>query len=347
MKTDIHQHLWTDPLVQALEAREELPFVRRENGLTVLFMPGERPYVIDRASEAADSRAMLVEQDGLDRALVCLSSPLGIEALPREQSQALIDAYHDGALALGEPFGVWGAVALDRLDPRDAAAALARGCVGISLPAGALASVEDLSRLHALLAELERADAPLLVHPGPGLRSRSARAPLGAECSLADPLWWSALTRYVSDMHAAWLAFFSAGRAEHPRLRVIFSMLAGLAPLQLERLSSRGGPAWLGCDPLVFYETSSYGPAAVAQMGELVGEEQLLYGSDRPVADPGEHGLLGSLDSEALSAATLRALGERAVPRAPQAARAPQGPRAAHAPRAPHAPQTREQVAGR
>jgi hypothetical protein len=35
-----HQHLWTEPLVQALADRHELPFVRPDNGLTVLFPRG-------------------------------------------------------------------------------------------------------------------------------------------------------------------------------------------------------------------------------------------------------------------------------------------------------------------
>jgi len=117
MKTDIHQHLWTQPLVDALARRSEHPFVRDEHGLTVLFLAGERPYVIDLDSEEASRRAELARRDGLNRALVCLSSPLGIESLPRKDATELIDAYHDGALELGEPFGVWGALALDRLDP--------------------------------------------------------------------------------------------------------------------------------------------------------------------------------------------------------------------------------------
>jgi hypothetical protein len=75
MKIDVHQHLWTEPLVQALQERAELPFVRREHGLTVLFMNGERPYVIERSSETRARRAAVVHGDGLDRALVCLSSP--------------------------------------------------------------------------------------------------------------------------------------------------------------------------------------------------------------------------------------------------------------------------------
>jgi hypothetical protein len=73
-KIDVHQHLWTEPLAEALAERGELPFVRRDSGLTVLFLAGERPHVIDLAAEAPGRRAALVELDGLDQALLCLSS---------------------------------------------------------------------------------------------------------------------------------------------------------------------------------------------------------------------------------------------------------------------------------
>jgi hypothetical protein len=322
-KTDVHQHLWSEPLVAALQARRELPFVRREHGLSVLYLAGERPYVIDLASERSARRAAQVREDGLERALVCLSSPLGIESLPRREAAPLLDAYHDGALRLGDPFGVWGSIALDPADPDDVDAVLERGCVGLSLPAGVIASVDGLARLHEVLARLEHLDAPLFVHPGPGPRGATARAASFGEASLADPLWWAALTRYVSDMQAAWLAFLSAGRAEHPRLRMIFSMLAGLAPLHAERLCSRGGPAASEVDPLIFYETSSYGPTAAWQIAEVVGARQLLYGSDRPVADPREHAILDAFDWDAVEQATRRALGEHRVAAAGPAAAVP------------------------
>ncbi len=282
MQIDVHQHFWTEPLIEALSRRRELPFVRSEHGLTVLYLAGERPFVLDLSTESLDHRASLVELDGIDRALLCLSSPLGIESLPRAHALPLIDAYHDGALALGAPFGVWGALALDQPDPSDVDRALDRGCVGVSLPAGALASVSSLARLRSVLSRLELHDAPLLVHPGPG------PAPHAHEASLEDPLWWPALTRYLFDMHASWLAFLSAGRAAHPSLRVVFAMLAGLAPLHGERLASRGGPELHQADPLVFYDTSSYGPNAVRALAGIVGPAQLLYGSDRPVVEPGE-----------------------------------------------------------
>jgi hypothetical protein len=303
MKIDIHQHLWTEPLLQALAERRELPFVRRERGLTVLFLAGERPYVLDLSNDTPSRRAALVELDGLDRALLCLSSPLGIESLPREQSLPLIDAYHDGVLSLDGPFGAWGAIALDRPDPDDVDRAVARGCVGLSLPAGALSSVDALSRLRSVLVRLERLGAPLLIHPGPG------EPQAVGEASLGDPLWWPALTRYVADMQAAWLAFLAAGRLRHPELRVVFSMLAGLAPLHAERLATRGGPAPSVPDPLVFYDTSSYGPSAVRTLAELVGAQQLLYGSDRPVVEPAEFGMPDRLDWDPIADGTRGALG--------------------------------------
>jgi hypothetical protein len=307
MKIDVHQHLWTEPLVEALAGRSEMPFVRRENGLTVLYLAGERPYVIDLAGEDPILRGALVERDGLDRALVCLSSPLGIEWLPRREALALINAYHEGALALDEPFGVWGAIALDRADPDDVDRALARGCVGLSLPAGALADLDALAGLRPVLARLEASGAPLLVHPGP---PEGAHAPLAAAiASLGDPLWWPALTDYVAGMQQAWLAFRVAGRSCHPHLRVVFSMLAGLAPLHAERLGARGGPQPSLPDPLVFYETSSYGSAAVGMVADVVGPEQLLYGSDRPVVEPAELGMPGGLDWGPILDCTRRALG--------------------------------------
>jgi hypothetical protein len=309
MRTDVHQHLWSQPLVEQLAVRRELPFVRLERGLTVLYLAGERPYVIDLAGEAPERRAKLVEQDGLDRALVCLSSPVGIEGLRREQATPLLDAYHEGALGLGGPFGVWGALALDGPEPAEVDRLLDRGCVGVSMPAGALAGIEELGRLGPILDRLESRDAPLFVHPGPGF-SRGSADPAWGNCSLGTPLWWAAMTHYVAGLQAAWLAFQIAGRPEHPRLRVIFAMLAGLAPLHAERLSARGGPESAEDDRLTFYESSSYGPLAVGAVGAVVGHGQILYGSDRPVLEPGRNGSVAPRDWDRLGEVTERALGD-------------------------------------
>jgi hypothetical protein len=129
---------------------------------------------------------------------------------------------------------------------------------------------------------------PLFVHPGPVAAADPAAA-------AALPAWWPALTDYVAQMQAAWFAFLDAGRAAHPRLRVLFAMLAGGAPLQLERYAARSGVAAPAPDPLVFYDTSSYGPRMLGAAIAAVGSEQLVYGSDRPVVDPGMPPLDGGL----------------------------------------------------
>lgn len=277
---DVHQHIWTEPLLDRLAARDTLPFVRRSHGLTVLHSAGEQPYLIDVEAEACERRAMLVDADGLKLALVALSSPIGVEALPRAQARELIDAYLEGALALPDGFAAWGPVALDQPDPDDVDRLLAHGCIGVSLPAAALAGPDALARIGALLERLAARGAPLFVHPGPAPGDRPAEAALG------EPLWWRGLTDYVAQMQAAWLTFATLGRREHPQLRVLFAMLAGGAPLLSERLTARGGPEIDLGDRLVLYDTSSYGPAAVEMMARRVGAQQLVYGSDRPVVEP-------------------------------------------------------------
>jgi predicted TIM-barrel fold metal-dependent hydrolase len=89
-------------------------------------------------------------------------------------------------------------------------------------------------------------------------------------------------------MQAAWLSLQTVRHA-YPRLQVVFAMLAGCAPLLTERLIARGGPSLNGSDRLTcYYDTSSYGPAAIQAMARLVGLDRLLYGSDRPVVDPAD-----------------------------------------------------------
>jgi hypothetical protein len=97
------------------------------------------------------------------------------------------------------------------------------------------------------------------------------------------------LTTYVAEMHAAWYAFALWGRAAHPALRVCFAMLAGLAPLQRERLVSRGGRAVSDAD--VFLDVSSYGARAVDAVLREVGVDRLVHGSDRPVLPAAEPAL--------------------------------------------------------
>lgn len=281
---DVHQHLLGEPLIEALARRTAAPrLIARREGWTFRVAAEPDSILAVEATDAELRRADL-EADGIDRALVALSTALGIESLPPEEATELIEAHHTGLEELPVEFRGWGAVPLagPEPDPTFVDAALDRGCVGITLPATALADPAGVERLGPLLARLEEHGAPLFVHPGPVVDPAAS----GASCAARLPHWWPALTDYVAQIQAAWFAFLHAGRPSHPDLRVLFAMLAGGAPLQLERYAARRGVPAPGPDPLVFYDTSSYGPQMIGAMAAAVGAAQLVYGSDRPVVSP-------------------------------------------------------------
>jgi len=278
MRYDVHQHLWPDALVDGLRRRRDPPYL---DGWT-LVLAGEPPYAVRPTDHDPAARAAQARADGADRVLLSLSSPLGLEHLPADQAAPLLEAWNDAGAELSGPFAAWAAAGLSEAEPARLAKDLARGLVGLQLPATALAQPADLAALGPLLAVLEDADKPLLVHPGP------SAAPPGV------PGWWPALVPYVAQQQAAWHSWHIAGRSQHPRLRVCFVALAGLAPLHHERLVARGGPAHR-VDPGVFLETSSYGTTAIDAVLRVVGVDAVVHGSDRPYAAPGEPGLGAAL----------------------------------------------------
>ncbi|MGI5287468.1 amidohydrolase [Nonomuraea polychroma] len=300
MGIDVHQHLWTGSFVDALRARTSPPYL---DGWT-LILDGEPPYEVDPADhEHRDTT-------GLELALVSLSSPLGIEFLPPEECWPLLDAYHDGALALGEPFGAWAATCQSEPDPDRLAKDLDRGWDGPAAKRGHPSQHAERSSARKicglqipatavpddrLLEVLTDRDLPLFVHPGP------------AQAADGMPPWWPALVPYVQQMHHSWHYFHAVVRPRHPRLRVCFALLAGLAPLHSERLIARGGTGRGLVDRDFFVETSSYGPRAIDAIVRELGIDVVVNGSDTPYAtapDPG----LGAAAAHAIRVTNPRRL---------------------------------------
>jgi len=279
MQIDVHQHLLSQNLIEELARRRRPPMLIRQSQGWTFRVGGEPDSVLGFDATNVALRSVELRREEIDRALVALSTALGIETLPAEEALPLLEAHHRGIEDLPPNFGAWGAVQLEEPDPAEIDAVIGRDCVGVSLPATALCTPDALERVGPLLARLESNDATLFIHPGPVAPAGGAgpRPPL--------PAWWPALTDYVAQMQAAWFAFLHAGRSAHPRLRVLFAMLAGGAPLQLERFAARGGTGAAEPDPLVFYDTSSYGTQMLGAVADTVGVAQLVYGSDRPVLD--------------------------------------------------------------
>ena len=274
MHIDIHQHLWPGALIEELRRRSQPP---RLDGWTLL-TSGEPPFAVNPADHDVGRRAAQTARDGVSRVIIGLSSPLGIEYLMPEDAGPLLDAYHHGVTELGSPFAGWAAACLAAIDAPGLAKQLDRGFVGLQLPATAVADESGYRWCSPLLDVLAERDLPLFIHPGPA-----------AGAIAAGPAWWAALVSYVQQLHAAWFAFRAHGRPAYPRLRVCFTALAGLAPLHGERMASRGGADPLArgvVDPHMFVETSSYGNRAVDSILRVLGVDMLVFGSDRPYAQP-------------------------------------------------------------
>ena len=265
---DVHQHLWPASLIEELRRRSTPP---RLDGWRLILATGD-PFEVDPTDHDVAARARL--DPGVGRVLLALSSGLGVEYLPPEQADPLLAAWHDGVAQLPARFGAWASTRLIQPDPNLVLDLLLRGFVGLELPATAMATPAAVEALAPLLQAVERADKPVLVHPG-----------LAAQYPPGLPSWWTPVLDYVGQLQAAWWSWSVAGRAVAPRLRICFAAAAGLAPVHHERLVARGGQ-FGAIDPLLFVDGSSYGPQALDAVGRILGIDTLVLGSDRPYASP-------------------------------------------------------------
>lgn len=269
---DIHQHLWGAELVDALRRRRALPRLR---GWT-LETASEAPYEVTPADHDVERRARAELSAGTILAAISLSSPLGIETLP--DGGDLLAAYHRDAATLPAPFHAWAATSAIEPDLAELKHHLQTGYVGLQLPASELVTPSSWELVEPLLQLCADLNRPVLVHPGP------QRTPPYV------PSWWAPVVGYVDQLSAAWWAFHTAGRDLAPRVRICFVAGAGLAPLQHERFTARGGTFGV-VDPDVFVDTSSYGPRALDALVRVLGIDALVRGSDRPYADATDPGM--------------------------------------------------------
>ncbi|MEP6811459.1 MAG: amidohydrolase family protein [Actinomycetota bacterium] len=248
---DLHQHLWPEPLIEALRARRDRP---RLHGTALELDEGT--WQVDVAAHDPAARLAALDRNGIDVAVISCPPTLGFD-------EELTEIYHESILeVVAGAGGRLRAFACDLV--RD-------GFAGTSVSAAAVA---DLDALAPLLDELERSGAPLFVHPGP------ASTPEGM------PAWWPAVVGYTAQMQAAYAGWLAREPGAWPDLRVVFAILAGGAPIQLERFASRGVDSRLLLDANIFLDTASYGDRSLELALATFGVSQLVYGSDVPVIEP-------------------------------------------------------------
>ncbi len=292
--------------MSALAARATPPrIVTRTGGLwlELAFEPGGP---VSAAAHDPERRVALLDTCGIDTAVISISTPVGMEALPEDEARPLLDAYHHGiAEVVGGSNGRLLAFAAACLRAPDAGLAdvaerLQAGFAGLSLPSEALATPAGFDLCAPLLGLLERTGRPLFVHPGPAPWTR----PDPADPRL--PAWWTPLAQYPAWSLRAFATWRALGAAAYPRLRVVFAIMAGGAPFLEGRWRTFSGLAG-AIDRNVFLDTASCQRLDLELALAAYGAEQVVLGTDIPVIDPAP--LLRSLDG--LGPFVLEAVAER------------------------------------
>jgi hypothetical protein len=270
-RIDLHQHLLPPEFLAALRSRAEVP--RLIDDWTLL-TEGESPYSVNPLAHDVERRRLRELAEGKGHVLVSLPGNLRVEDLPSGDGRELLSIWHRSALELGDPFRVWASTPMVEFDLDGLEEILDHDrVVGLQVPATHLASAADLERVKPVLALVEAARKPVLVHP------RHVVAAPNHGVATSDTL------PRAAQLKAAWATWNDGGRQQHPTLRIAFVALAGLAPLALAATSSRAGRQPKS-DPNVFYETSAYDERALDAMARIVGVGPLVHGSDRPFRQP-------------------------------------------------------------
>jgi hypothetical protein len=255
---DVHQHLWPESLIDALSRRTRPP---RLSG-TILELPGAPSLEVDLRAHRLEDRLALLDRCEIDVAVISLPPTLGAGVVAREEWAELVSAYESGALEL--------AASSERIVPL-AASGKSEGFAGACVAAPGLL---ELDAIAATLDELDERGAFVFVHPGASL------APPGA------PSWWLPVVEHTAQMQAAYAVWLDRGVERWPRLEVVFAILAGGGPFQLERLQSQGISGRGLMHEMVYFDIASYGRRALEHCLSTLGVSQVVFGSDAPTLDP-------------------------------------------------------------
>jgi hypothetical protein len=255
---DLHQHLWPEPFVAALRSRSGWPTL---DGSVLTTAEGR--FEIDLSEHDPDRRVTRLDDDEIEVAVISLQTSLGLERLADAERSELEEAWATGILEVVAGSGG----RLRAFSPSSPRA----GFDGISIGSTILS---DFERAAPLLDAAQESGLPVFVHPDAGQATGEAR-----------PAWWDWVTGYPARMQEAYLAWLAFGRDRWPDLRVLFAMLAGGGPFQLERLSRRGADVRSALDPNTFFDVSTHGRRAIELCIETFGVGQLVYGSDVPVVE--------------------------------------------------------------
>jgi len=255
---DIHQHLWSEGFVAALRARPIPPFLVRNELVT-----NEGRFAVDLAAHAPEARIRALDREEIDVAVLSVQTTLGLDALAAGERDELEEVWAEEMRAIVSA----GGGRFLALSPSRVRSDFA----GVSMGASSLL---DFDRSGPILDAAAEQGCLVFVHPE-----------AGDPPAATQPSWWTWVVGYPAQMEAAYLYWLGPGRDRWPSLRIVFAILAGGGPFQLERLTHRGIDVRSALDPNTFFDVATYGRRAIELCIETFGVHRLVYGSDTPVTD--------------------------------------------------------------
>ena len=234
-RIDIHQHLWPEAFVDVLSRRRRAPRLRGAK----LEIQGDTVWDVDLDVHRVDRRLALLDRFELETAVVSLQPTLG----PRPPS---------GRRPGRARRGVGGRACSSSPVNGGSSRLRHRGRATASPGSSSRrSSCSTCRRWRRGSMRCVTHGGFLFVHPA------TATVPAG------KPDWWPAVVDYAAQMQAAYAAWLLDGVEQWPDLDVVFAILAGGAPFQMERLASRGVEERAAVRPRVWLDTASYGSRAL------------------------------------------------------------------------------------
>jgi aminocarboxymuconate-semialdehyde decarboxylase len=281
---DVHNHVMPG---------ETLDLLRRdpEYGVTI---DGDRwsgahhvPFTISASFHDPAAKIAEMDANGIGSAVVSCPPPLLFYEVGSDRGARLCETANEGMAKFcgGQPGRLRWLANLPMQDPPRAAgmysAALAAGCVGVSIGTSIAGARLDEPRFEEFWAAAEQAGRPVLVHPAFN-EPNPALEPYYLQNVIGNPLETTVMAERM----------ICAGVfTRHPALSVILLHGGGFLPYQAGRLAHACGvrpeiaisadEVWRAFGQL-YFDTITHNTEALRYLAEHVGPDRVLLGTDLP-----------------------------------------------------------------
>ncbi len=286
----MHTHFLTTALADAMRKREELPqIVRRDGRELVAYAPGVAyPLVPDMID--LDEKLARLDAAGIDFAILSVNIP-GVDFFDAAEAPALARAVNDELLdCVAHHPSRLAALATVPLQTPGAAAEELERAVGLGLK-GAMSYANvagrplDEPEFRVFFAVAAQLDVPVLLHPTRPIYSQNI------DVHSLVPVVGFLFETTVATLRLVYDGLYD----RHPDLKLILAHTGSLVPQLAGRIDYEGGRLGAGVDlqtsavealGRLYTDTVSAWPPALRSALDLLGSEQVLFGSDAPFWEP-------------------------------------------------------------